>query len=171
MFLYTKIGEYKNGKYIKIEDDIDNIEFIGVCDNSLYQVDKYGIIKNAIYFYSQEKVYLDKDKMVVPECLHIGVGKNCRRLIESTWDIKFYNNKDLAEEGVTLKIDRCRYGHEEYDLEINILAVNHFKIKVYMNGVLYREVNVKDVTYTDIEKLINKEMSSPIRTTSKLDLF
>lgn len=171
IFLYTKVGEYENGGYIKIEDDTDNVEFIGVCDNSLYQVDKYGIIKNAIYFYSQEEVYLDKNKMAVPECLHIGVGKNYRRLVESTGDIKFYNNKDLVENNITLKIDNCYYDYEEYTLEINILAVDHFKIKVYKGDRLYREIDIKDANYTNIARLIEQGMSTNIRRTSKLDLF
>ena len=109
--------------------------------------------------------------MAVPECLHIGVGKNYRRLIESTGDIKFYNNKDLAENNITLKIDNCYYDYEEYTLEINILAVDHFKIKVYKGDRLYREIDIKDANYTNIARLIEQGMSTNIRRTSKLDLF
>lgn len=171
MFLYTKMGEYKNGRYTKTQVSTNNIKFIGVRDNNLYQVDEHGIIENEIRFFIIENIFGEPRMTIKPQCLHTGIDKKSMYPFFARNIDKFYSNKDLAENNITLKIDNCYYDYEEYTLEINILAVDHFKIKVYKDARLHREINIKDANYTNIARLIKEEMSSNISRTSKLDLF
>ena len=128
--------------------------------------------ENTSWYWRPKETCSTKSRMTIkPICLHTGIDKKSMYPFFARNIDKFYSNKDLAENNITLKIDNCYYDYEECTLEINILAVDHFKIKVYKDARLHREINIKDANYTNIARLIEEEMSWDISRTSKLDLF
>ena len=158
-----KFAEYGWRKYKPCNKDYD-VKFIALGEDSIKQVNKFGVVENTLCFNSENNL---NHKKLTPRNMRYYVNNSN---VDFNWFSRLYSNEDLAEQKIVFKLDDCEYGRILFDLEIEILAVNKFKVNIYRDKILRTEFEVESPANYNMTTLINAKISKLLSKQTELEM-